>query len=432
MAERDSVFVPGALVDVEEARVGIGALWTPGTSSAVKAKTGLRPGPNSPGLVTATGTPDGFVHVAAFQAIIQSTRGTVAGAYIATLDAVKNLNMLSTVADSTNPRNDLVIAVQSDTFYGDAGSAFLVRQVVGTPSGSPADPSLAAFPDAITLARVRVNANATTITSGNITDLRPSNTVALGGLLPVASQTLRDALTGMYDGTAIYRTDRDWIEAYDGAAWRVQGIAIVVSVADLAAVTNPYTGQIASNTGDSMLYRYNGSAWRVHGNYRVVQTLGGSAASVTFSGIPTYLREVIISYTSRGDTAANNVDVGYRINGDTGIQYRYVHIFEQNAGSPPGTFRNLNSTTGKAGTMPGSTAQANLFGVNEVKITGWNSPHAGWLAARGHGGYLDTSGDVLSTWLSAYGPVGPYTSITLLPASGNFVSGSEFILNGVE
>lgn len=259
MAERDSLWVTGA-VDQEEARVGTGALLVPATS-AVKAKTGLRPGAAAAGQVTATGTPDANVHIAPFQAFLQSGRGTVAGAYVMTLDATKDINILSTPAHASLARRDLIIAHQADTFYGDGNSLMTVRQVVGTPSGSPADPSLAAFPDCIQLARVTVAANATTISSGNITDLRPSWTVALGGLLPVASSTARGTLTGLYDGYTIYRQDRDWVEIYDGSAWRVQGVAIVTSTGDLSAITSPYSGQLASNTGDGGIYRYTGSAW---------------------------------------------------------------------------------------------------------------------------------------------------------------------------
>jgi hypothetical protein len=213
--------------------------------------------------VTASGTPDGWVHVAPFQAVLQTTRASVGGAYVMTLDATKDINVLSTPANATNPRNDLIIAHQADQFYGDGTSVMTVRQVVGTPSGSPSDPSTAAYLDAIILARVRVNANATTITTSNITDLRPAAlyTVAVGGVLPIPSQSVRDALGGLYNGFTIWRQDRKWLEVHDGTAWRVQGVPIVTSVADLAAITAPLTGQIAWCTADDSFYRYSGS-WR--------------------------------------------------------------------------------------------------------------------------------------------------------------------------
>lgn len=268
MAERDSWAVqatgPTGMLDVEEARVALGALWFP-SASPVKALSGFRPGPGtSPGLVTASATPDANVNVAPFQAVIQTGRGAVGGTYLATLDATKTVDILAAhPANATNPRNDLIIAQQSDTFYGDGSSGFLVQQVVGTPSGTPVDPTVTGSADYITLARVRVNASATTITSGNITDLRPTQlyTVAVGGILPVPSSTARNALSGIYPGMAVYRTDRAWIEIYDGTAWRVQGVAQVVSTGDLAAISSPYTGQVALNSGNSTMLRYTGAAW---------------------------------------------------------------------------------------------------------------------------------------------------------------------------
>jgi hypothetical protein len=88
---------------------------------------------------------------------------------------------------------------------------------VGTPAGVPTDPTITGSADHVTLARVRVAANATTITSGNITDLRTTGhaksltgglyAVALGAVLPVASSAQRDALTGNYNGLPVWRSD---------------------------------------------------------------------------------------------------------------------------------------------------------------------------------------------------------------------------------
>jgi hypothetical protein len=243
MALRDSWAVqasgPAGLLDVEEARVALGALWMPGASTTT-AKSGFRPGPGtSPGLVSATGTPDANVHVSPFQLVLQTARAGTGGPYIITMDAIADVNILSTPADGTNPRNDLVIAQQSDTFYGDGVSTWAIRQVVGTPAGVPADPSVSGSTDYVPLARVRVNAGATTITSGNITDLRSGGhaksltgslyTTTVGGLIPVASAAGRDALTGVYDGLSVWRTDLHRAEVHNGTAYVATGGEIVQS-----------------------------------------------------------------------------------------------------------------------------------------------------------------------------------------------------------
>jgi len=211
-------------MDVEETRLAVGALLFP--TQNIVSKSGFRSQASfsGQGSVSATGTPDGFVHVSAFQLFMQGGRSSASGVFIMSADATVDINILSTPADPTNPRNDLVIAQQPDTFYGDANSDFVVKQVVGTPAGSPVDPTVTGSQDYVTLARVRVDALATTIVQAKITDLRTSghakslpnglHTVGLGGILPVESGTVRDTL-GTYPGMTVFRRDTKAVEVWD-------------------------------------------------------------------------------------------------------------------------------------------------------------------------------------------------------------------------
>lgn len=120
------------------------------------------------------------VTVAVGTAIIPSAAGTTDGVYRVVNNQTRTLT--ATTADSVNPRIDLVVAGATDN--GNNTSSAYVSIVAGTPAASPAPPSVP--PNAFALAQVRVNANATTITSGNITDVRTFQ-CAPGGILPVAS-----------------------------------------------------------------------------------------------------------------------------------------------------------------------------------------------------------------------------------------------------
>jgi hypothetical protein len=201
------------------------------------------------------------VNIAAFMRVQQTTRGK--GPYVWCLDASKSINILSTPAHATFQRNDLIVAQQTDAFYGDGTNVLTVKQVVGTPSGSPADPAVTGSPDFILLARVRVAANATTIVSGAIDDLRPTAfTVASGGTIPVASLTERAAITAPFTGMVIWRADRFWREVWTGSAWRVMDLVVVTAFSDLAThVTSPFAGQLAYVVNDKAVYQYSGSAW---------------------------------------------------------------------------------------------------------------------------------------------------------------------------
>jgi hypothetical protein len=247
---------------VEDARYSMGALWTP--AGAITSRSGMVPTGAAavPGSVLATlPTANTFVHVQPFRFVRQSSRG--GGTYTMILDSIKDIDILNpvnggTAADPTNSRIDLIIAQQSDAYFGDANSNMVVKRVGGTPSGSPSDPPVPGSPDYVLLARVTVPPNATTIQTSNIANVALPSAVAVGGLLPVADATERNAISTPYDGMQIYRRDMDWIETYDGGAWRAPAWCRTTA---LANITNPFSGQVALLTTDNFAYRWTGTQW---------------------------------------------------------------------------------------------------------------------------------------------------------------------------
>jgi hypothetical protein len=214
--ERDSGWISGGVVDAEDARLATSVFAAPG-ASPVQARSGIRPATGDPGRVQATATVSGKVTVAPFQGVIQGTRATATGAYLVTLDQQKTLDVLGTnPADTANPRNDLVVARQRDTQYGDTGTAMTVELVKGTAAAVPTDPATTG--DFIPLARIRVPKNATSVAAADIDDLRPW-TSAAGGILRVWGESGRP--THPYTGMYIHRWDTNHLEWYDSSAgWR--------------------------------------------------------------------------------------------------------------------------------------------------------------------------------------------------------------------
>jgi hypothetical protein len=115
-------------------------------------------------------------------AVVPSSAGVTNGCYRVT--AVSASTVTVAAADPTNPRIDLVVAGVQDN--GNSTSYSYVGLVTGTPAGSPSPPATPS--NAIVLAQVRVNAGVSSITSGNITDLRTYQ-AAPGGILPLPSTT---------------------------------------------------------------------------------------------------------------------------------------------------------------------------------------------------------------------------------------------------
>jgi hypothetical protein len=121
-------------------------------------------------LVTANGTPNMSVNVAAGECVINGTQNAVTqGAYHGLNDATVNLTIAA--SNATNPRIDIVVAQVRDAAYSGGNNDFILAVVTGTPAGSPSPPATPA--NAIVLAQVAVAANAASITGGNITDKRP-------------------------------------------------------------------------------------------------------------------------------------------------------------------------------------------------------------------------------------------------------------------
>ena len=108
------------------------------------------------------------VSVASGWAAILGTYQTNMGTYMAYNDAAATATI--TTADATNPRIDLVCITVSDAAYSGSLNQVAINVVAGTPAGSPTVPSTPT--NSIALARVAVAAGATSITSGNITDVR--------------------------------------------------------------------------------------------------------------------------------------------------------------------------------------------------------------------------------------------------------------------
>jgi 4-hydroxy-3-methylbut-2-en-1-yl diphosphate synthase IspG/GcpE len=108
------------------------------------------------------------VSVASGWAAIVGTYQTNMGTYMAYNDAATTATI--TTADPSNPRIDLVCITVNDAAYSGSLNSVAINVVAGTPAGSPTVPSTPT--NSIALARVAVAAGATSISSGNITDVR--------------------------------------------------------------------------------------------------------------------------------------------------------------------------------------------------------------------------------------------------------------------
>jgi hypothetical protein len=220
------------------------------------ARQGVRPGGNQLQVSLAGST----ITVQPGVACVDPALNTPQGPYWVAIPAAETHTL--TAADATNPRKDIVTLRVYD-HDEDASGLRLARTeyTAGTPNPSPAEPSVPA--GAIRLATIDVPASpgAAVVTNNAL------SAVAAGGILPVASATVRDALTSPYASLAVWRTDTtpDRLEVYDGTRWlpiNPYGLLPVADGTARDAITGLYEGLAVWRQDIDVINVYDGSGWR--------------------------------------------------------------------------------------------------------------------------------------------------------------------------
>lgn len=107
----------------------------------------------------------------ASNAAATSVQLTTQGAYYCYNDnSAGQVSLVISASNATNPRIDVVIAQVEDAQYSGSNNDWKLAVVTGTAAASPTVPALPA--NAVRLAYVWIPANSTSVTAGNILDLR--------------------------------------------------------------------------------------------------------------------------------------------------------------------------------------------------------------------------------------------------------------------
>ena len=161
------------------------------------------------------------------------------------------------------------------------------------------------------------------------------------------------------------------------------------------------------------------------------QTLGGTTASVTFSSIPSTYNDLKLVISARGDTAAFNISVVMKLNGDTATNYSQTYL----EGTPNSSFS--GRSTGVTAdsfyiNINGANTTASTFGSAELYFPNYNSTSAKPYNFTSVTETNSTSNAFIFTEAGLYRGASGIFSITLTPNSGNFVQYSDFYLYGIK
>ena len=166
--------------------------------------------------------------------------------------------------------------------------------------------------------------------------------------------------------------------------------------------------------------------------YERRQILTSTTSSVTFSNIPTRLRRLEVHYTARGTGAFSVNQMYYRINGVSSASYYAQRLMGNNATASAAPDNPL--TRGPLGLLTGALATTNVYGSGQAVFVSWDSPNSGSLSStflsQSIGAGVGASNFFLFAGGGMYFADGPYTSLTLLPETGSFESGSDFQITG--
>lgn len=160
-------------------------------------------------------------------------------------------------------------------------------------------------------------------------------------------------------------------------------------------------------------------------------TLSSSAASVTFSSIPSTYTDLVLRVSTRSDS-----NDGGSTGSLTGL-YFYVN---GGAGTGSGTRLTGNGTTtssagwtdyGKIFPQTDASMTSNTFGSAEIYIPSYtasqNKPYDSFSVAENNAttGYVGVNAGLYSSTTAI-------SSLVIYPWNGNFVSGSSFYLYGIK
>lgn len=158
--------------------------------------------------------------------------------------------------------------------------------------------------------------------------------------------------------------------------------------------------------------------------------LGSSAASVTFSSIPSTYTDLVIRGSARTDRASNLIDFLYvTFNSDTATNYSDTMLFA--SVSSVLSSRETSNTYWQTKAIDGDGATANTFGSFELYIPSYtisqNKPLSGFATPESNAtdAYLGVSAGL---WRNT----AAITSINITKFGTNFVAGSSFYLYGLK
>jgi hypothetical protein len=161
------------------------------------------------------------------------------------------------------------------------------------------------------------------------------------------------------------------------------------------------------------------------------QVLGSSAASVTFSSIPSTYKDLVLQCSVRSDRVNSQSQIQFRFNNDSSTLYSTTYINGDGVNTP-GTSGSTNATwLNNPWAGDGANATANTFGSTELYLPNYTSTSSKPSSFYGNQESNSTGATMLIT-AGLYRNTSAINQITIYPfGSTNWVTNSSFYLYGI-
>jgi len=156
--------------------------------------------------------------------------------------------------------------------------------------------------------------------------------------------------------------------------------------------------------------------------------LSSSAASVTFSAIPSTYTDLVVRFSARGSVAAEQLTLAVRFNSDTATNYSYTLLF--GTGSAAGSLNNPNNDY-VLGLGNGNTSTSTTFSNGEIYIPSYTVSQNKPISASQVYENNATSARIQAE-AGLWRNTAAITSVSLTATSGNISAESSFYLYGIK
>lgn len=160
-------------------------------------------------------------------------------------------------------------------------------------------------------------------------------------------------------------------------------------------------------------------------------TLAAPAANFDITSIPSQFNLLLIYADLRGDTAANQVAAQLRFNNDSAANYDWIRVFGSSAGSSASN--TPGDTLIQVGEVPAASGTAGRSGPVLIQIYNYSGTtfNKSLISLNGRQHQTAAAGLNVTETYGNWRSTAAINRITLLPAAGNWDTGSRITIWGV-